>query len=104
MSATNGAHWPPIVDRPQKVQVFSLGKPRSGTGRRHYVKWRVDGRDRTRSFKTRSEADRFRSSLVSAVRAGDLFDEATGEPVSWRDVVDEGPTWWEWSRDWVALK
>ena len=51
---------------PQRVQVFALGKPRAGTdrnSRRHYVKWRVDGRDRTRSFKTKAEAERFRTSL-----------------------------------------
>lgn len=46
---------------PQKVQVVALGRPRPDVEkaqRHYYVKWRVDGRDRTRSFKTRVEADR----------------------------------------------
>jgi len=53
-----------MTGSPRRVQVFSLGRPRPGVDRphrRYYVKWRVDGRDRTRSFKTRAEADRFRS-------------------------------------------
>ena len=74
----------------QKVQVFSLGRPRAGaerSQRRYYVKWRVDGRDRTRAFKTRSEADRFRSGLLVAVQDGQRFDVASGVPVSWLELA-----------------
>lgn len=91
---------------PQKVQVFALGRPRPGADkaqRRYYVKWRVDGRDRTRSFKTRVEADRFRSGLLTAVQDGQRFDPITGEPSSWLEHSG-GPTWWGWSQDWLALK
>lgn len=58
---------------PQRVSVFALAGPRPGATkeqRRYYVKWRVDGRDRTRSFKTRAQGDRFRAELVLAVREG----------------------------------
>ena len=51
--------------------------------RRYYVKWRVDGHDRTRSFKTHVEADRFRSGLLAAVQDGQRFDPGSGEPTSW---------------------
>ena len=91
---------------PQRVQVFSLGRPRAGVereGRRHYVKWRVDGRDKTRSFKSRAEADRFRTRLASAAHDGTEFDEASGLPVTWLPS-SVGPTWWSWSREWLALK
>lgn len=91
---------------PQKVQVFSLGRPRPGVDRdrrRYYVKWRVDGRDRTRSFKTRGEAERFRSELQTSVREGQPFDLALGLPVAW--VEQSGaPTWWSWSAEWLCLK
>jgi integrase len=91
---------------PQRVQVFSLGRPRPGADkseRRHYVKWRVDGRDRTRSFKTRAEADRYRSGLLLAVQEGQQFDAGTGKPVTWVEHGG-GPSWWSWSREWLALK
>ncbi len=91
---------------PQKVQVFALGRPRPGAEkaqRRYYAKWRVDGRDRTRSFKTRAEADRFRSGLLTAVQDGQSFDAASGEPSSWLERSG-APTWWTWSQDWLALK
>lgn len=90
----------------QKVQVFSLGRPRAGSERaqrRHYVKWRVDGRDRTRAFKTRAEADRFRSGLLVAVRDGQRFDVSTGMPISWLENTG-APTWWSWSQEWLAFK
>ena len=86
--------------------MFALGRPRSGVEkakRRYYVKWRVDGRDRTRSFKTRVEADRFRSGLLSAVQDGQRFDRASGEPTSWLEHSG-APTWWSWSQDWLTLK
>lgn len=91
---------------PQKVQVFALGRPRPAAEkaqRRYYVKWRVDGRDRTRSFKTRVEADRFRSGLLAAIHDGQSFDAASGEPASWLEHSG-APTWWGWSQDWLALK
>lgn len=89
----------------QKVQVFSLGLPPDGTpkGRRRYrVKWRIDGRDRTRSLPTRAQADRLRSQLQVAVVNGERFDVHTGLPESWSTI--EGVTWWGWSREWLALK
>lgn len=89
---------------PQKVQVFSLGTPDKGTptGKRRYrVKWRIDGRDRTRSFKTRAEADRFRRLLLDAVEAGEHFGGVDGEPASWSSTT---PTWFQWSQEWIALK
>jgi integrase len=95
-----------VTKAPQKVQVFALGRPRPGVEkakRRYYVKWRVDGRDRTRSFKTRVEADRYRSGLLSAVQDGQRFDPASGEPASWLEHSG-APTWWSWSQDWLALK
>ena len=89
---------------PQRVQVFGLGLPASGTPkeqRRYVVRWRVDGRDCKRRLKTRAEADRFRSQLLAAVAEGIRFDYATGLPVSWQT---DTTTWWSWSCEWLALK
>ena len=86
--------------------MFSLGRPRAGVereARRYYAKWRVDGRDRTRSFKSRAEADRFRTRLATAAHDGLEFDATTGLPVAWLPTTS-GPTWWTWSREWLDLK
>ena len=91
------------MSAPQRVQVFALGKPRASGPRRYYVKWRIDGRDRTRAFKTRAEADRFRSRLLSAVQDGVVFDLREGVPTTWLPAP-EGPTWWTWAREWAELK
>jgi integrase len=91
---------------PDRVFVFSLGLPKPGTDqarRRYRVKWRVGVGDRTRSFKTRAEAERFRAALLMAVRDGLSFDAASGVPSAWL-APDEGPTWWAWAREWVALR
>ena len=88
----------------QKVQIFSLGTPHASTPRerrRYRVKWRIDGRDRTRSLKTRAQADRLRSQLIVAVDQGEEFDTETGLPISWVQVPT---TWWGWSQEWVGLK
>jgi hypothetical protein len=90
--------------RPQTVQIFSLVKPRPGTAkekRRYRLKWRIDGRDKSRTFRTRAEGDRFRVSLLHAQQAGLRFDLGTGLPVEWAVSAE---TWWSWSRRWVALK
>lgn len=88
----------------QKVQVFSLGLPKRSApkGKRRYrVKWAVDGRHKTRSIKTREQAERLRSQLQQAVRDGQRFDPETGEPIKWEQST---ATWWSWSTEWLALK
>ena len=90
---------------PQKVQVFSIGVPPAGTPkdrRRYRVKWRIDGRDRTRSLPTKAQADRLRSQLQVAVVNGERFDAKTGSPQSW--VESDLVSWWSWSQEWLALK
>lgn len=88
----------------QKVQVFSLGLPKRATPaseRRYRVKWAVDGRHKTRAFKTKEQAERLRSELMQAVRQGVRFDVETGEPVRWEQTT---ATWWSWSTEWLAVK
>jgi integrase len=83
-----------VGQRPNRVSIGDL--IRRGTSYR--VRWRVDGRQFERSFRTKSTGDRFRRSLFEAVDAGARFDRTTGEPVEWgpRDC----PTVATWSRQW----
>jgi integrase len=97
----------PVSGLPARVQVFSLGVPSPGTPReqrRYRVKWRLEGRrDKTRAFKTRVEAERFRTAIQTAAHDGLPFDQASGLPLAWLDQ-GSGPTWWAWSREWLGLK
>jgi integrase len=65
------------------------------------VRWAVVGRQRSRSFRTRAEADRFRSGLQLAQQSGERFDETTGEPASWAPRTDQLRSH-EWARQWLA--
>ena len=63
------------------VRVFAV---RRRSGRAAFeVRWRVAGRDRSRSFMTRALADSYRAELVRAARRGLAFDPVTGEPAAW---------------------
>jgi integrase len=88
----------------QKVLVYSLGLPNPETPkakRRYRVKWEVDGRHKTRSFRTKEQAERLRSTLQQAIRDGLRFDAETSEPADWHRT---STTWWSWSSEWYALK
>ena len=63
------------------VRVFAI---RRRPGRRMFeVRWRVAGRDKSRSFITRALADSYHAELVRAARRGQEFSPATGEPAAW---------------------
>lgn len=65
------------------------------------VRYTIDGRHRSKSFRTRIEADRYRGSLLQAVHAGDQFDVASGEPESWQPALrDVGVH--DWARRWLG--
>lgn len=65
------------------------------------VRWAVAGRQRSRSFRTRTEADRFRSGLFLAQQSGESFDETSGEPTSWAPRTDAARAH-VWARQWLA--
>lgn len=79
----------------QDVDVFTIQDRRvHGKAKPWVVRWRVDGQQRTKSFRTRAEADRYRSVLVHAVTRGERFDHRTGEPVSWSAATILGRARW----------
>lgn len=70
------------------------------------LKWTVDGRHKSRNFKTLGEAEKFKVKLESAVEDGFLFDPNSGLPDQWvkqlrgyADVASEysATKWHEWS-------
>ena len=93
----------PVNRRPlPDVAVYGVQKRTGERNKRPWiVRWAVSGRQRSRAFRTRAEADRFRSALLLAQHRGEAFDEATGEPAAWAPLPDEVQVH-EWARRWVA--
>lgn len=86
----------------QQVDVFTVQDRRGhGKARPWVVRWRIEGQQRTRSFRTRVEADRYRSLLTHAATMGERFELATGEPASWSRVAEDLAVH-SWAQRWVA--
>ncbi|MEP7113829.1 MAG: hypothetical protein ABI862_11220 [Ilumatobacteraceae bacterium] len=65
------------------------------------VRYTIDGRHRSKSFRTRIEADRYRGRLLHAVQDGGRFDETSGEPDAWQTPLSVLHVH-EWARRWLA--
>lgn len=87
----------------QDVKVFGVQDRRSTAQAKlpWIVRRSIDGRQRSKSFRTRAEAERYRVLLLQAVHAGDRFDDATGEPESWQAPLHD-TLMHEWARRWLA--
>lgn len=86
----------------QDIKVFSIQDRRDrGTLRPWVVRWSLNDRQRARSFRTRAEADRYRTFLLQAQQRGEPFDVATGMPKSWLPSGDD-MTVHQWVRQWLA--
>jgi integrase len=84
------------------VRVFAI---RRRPGRKTFeVRWRVAGRDRSRSFMTRALADSYRAELVRAARKGLAFAPGTGEPESWAAPGPEPVTWYRHAVAYAEMK
>ena len=68
------------------------------------VRWRVAGRDKSRSFMTRALADSYRAELVHAARQGQAFDTATGEPAAWVAPEPVTVTWYQHAMAYAEMK
>ena len=70
----------------QTVKVYGVQDRRTTTQAKlpWVVRYTIDGRHRGKSYRTRAEAERYRSSLLQAVHAGGRFNVTTGEPESCR--------------------
>jgi hypothetical protein len=85
-----------------EVRVFAI---RRRPGRRSFeVRWRVAGRDRSRSFATRGLADSYRAELVRAARKGTGFDLATGEPATWNVAKPAPVSWYQHAVAYAHMK
>ncbi len=75
--------------KPQDVQLLSIQDRRKrGTAKPWITRWKVDGREHSRAFQYKEQAEAYRDGLKKAARGIDRFDPVTGEPERWnREVV-----------------
>ena len=85
----------------QDVRIWALQHKLSRPANPWVVRWRVDGQEFSRSFRTQAEADRRRSHLLIAQQHGEQFSLRTGEPESWMRLATQ-TTVYVWAREWVA--
>ncbi|MGI8663400.1 MAG: hypothetical protein ACR2LQ_09360 [Acidimicrobiales bacterium] len=93
-----------FMGRPyQDIKIYSVQDRRNQPAAKKpwLARWQVDGRQRAKSFRTRSEAERFRSLLLQSTTTGEPFDVASGEPASWLPGPEDFTTA-EWARRWLA--
>lgn len=65
------------------------------------LRWKVDGAERSRAYKTKAEADHVRARLLVAARDGEPFDRDTGLPLSWQPKPADRRLH-VWVREWLA--
>ena len=87
----------------QTVKIYGVQDRRSTKQAKlpRMVRYIIDGRHRSKSFRTRIEAERYRGLLLQAVQDGGRFDDVTGEPESWQTPLADLHVH-EWSRRWLC--
>jgi integrase len=84
------------------VRIFAIRRRQAGGP--FEVRWRVAGRDKSKSFITRALADSYRAELVRAARKGLGFDPATGEPLLWAKPEPAVTTWFQHAVAYADMK
>jgi hypothetical protein len=87
----------------QRIKIYGVQDRRNAERLRlpWVVRYTIDGAHRSKSYRTKAEAERYRGALLQAVQDGERFDLATGEPESWQLPLAELPVH-EWTRRWLA--
>lgn len=86
------------------VQIGQV-QQRSNRGTPAYIaRWRVAGKDKSKTFRTKGLANAFLSDLRRAAKVGEEFDIATGLPVSMLASKASGPSFLEFSQAYVLRR
>ncbi|MDP4507599.1 tyrosine-type recombinase/integrase [Nonomuraea turcica] len=86
------------------VQIGQV-QQRSNRGTPAYIaRWRVAGKDRSKTFRTKGLANAFMADLRQATKAGEEFDVATGLPVSMLAPAASGPSFLEFAQAYVLRR
>ncbi|GAA1738430.1 tyrosine-type recombinase/integrase [Nonomuraea bangladeshensis] len=78
---------------------------RCNQGRPAYVaRWRIAGKEKSKSFRSKGLASAFMSDLRQASKVGEEFDVATGLPVSMLEPESIGPSFLEFAHSYVLRR
>ncbi|PRX99650.1 tyrosine-type recombinase/integrase [Allonocardiopsis opalescens] len=77
-----------MKDTTYKVRVWQIETYTGKKGNTYSVRWIVAGKRWRETFANSTQADGFRSELVTAQRQGEAFSLVTGRPVSWQRDED----------------
>lgn len=84
----------------QRIHIRNVeDRRRRGTKHPWLLRWTVGGKNSSKSFETKAEANDFAARLREAKRAGCTFDERTGLPEDWTASDD---TFLSWAVEWFA--
>lgn len=83
----------------QDIRIWSI-QHRPAKSLPWIVRWSVEGQIRSRSFRTKAEADRRRSQLLVAQQRGEQFDQGSLEPQSWAPPPPSLNVY-DWAQAWV---
>jgi integrase len=86
------------------VKIWGTEKYEGSMVTTHRVIWKVAGKRWKRGHRTAAAAESFRSELITAVRKGEAFDIATGEPVSMVRQKTVVLSWYEFACQYVEAK
>lgn len=78
---------------------------RSNQGTPTYIaRWRVAGRQKSKSFRTKGLANAFMSDLRQAAKSGEEFDVGTGLPLAMLGAQSSGPSFLEFARSYALRR
>ncbi|MGV9303819.1 hypothetical protein ACWDLG_10650 [Nonomuraea sp. NPDC003727] len=88
------------------VKFWETQRKTQGKAISFVVRWTVARKSKSKSFRTKGLADSFLSDLRQAAKAGELFDIATGLPVSMLNAEPEpaGPSFLEFAQKYVISR
>ncbi|MEU4699799.1 tyrosine-type recombinase/integrase [Nonomuraea dietziae] len=88
------------------VKFWETQRKAQGKAISFVVRWTVARKSKSKSFRTKGLADSFLSDLRQAAKAGELFDIATGLPVSMLNTEPEpaGPSFLEFAQTYVISR
>lgn len=86
------------------VRIWKTEKYVGQRATKYVVRWRVGDRRWKSRYATSSQADSFRSELVTALRNGEPFDADSGRPVTMLRCRAATTSWYEFACSYVDMK
>ncbi|MGW4662258.1 hypothetical protein [Streptosporangium sandarakinum] len=87
------------------VRFWDIRRNASSKTPSYEVRWKVGGKQKSKSFRTKALGDNFLSALRQAAKRGEAFDIATGLPESMVEAEkDAGPSFLNFAQSFMASR